>query len=51
MSERGYCKYCDKQVPISKMKKVKETYVHEGIKITRVWIGCVDCWDMLQKVS
>ena len=51
MSEKGYCKYCDRQKIIEQIVKKKETYVQNGIKVTSVWIGCQDCWDRLQKVS
>ena len=51
MSEKGYCKYCDRQKPIEQIEKKKEIYVQNGIKVTSVWIGCKDCWERLQRVS
>jgi len=51
MSEKGYCKYCDRQKPIEQIVTKKEIYVTGNIKTTHVWIGCKDCWERLQKVS
>lgn len=46
MSEK--CKYCN--TSFFKIVEKKETYIIDGKKETRTWIGCVSCWNRLQKV-
>jgi len=46
-----YCKYCDRLVACERMVTKKETHIKDNQKITYVWVGCVDCWERLQKVT
>lgn len=43
------CKYCG--TSFFKIVKKEETSIKNGIKQTHVWVGCISCWDILQKVS
>jgi len=43
------CKYCG--TSFFKIVTKEETFIIDGIKQTHSWVGCQNCWDMLQKVS
>ena len=43
------CKYCG--TSFFKIVTKKETYIIDGKKLSRSWVGCVSCWNNLQRVS
>ena len=42
------CKYCG--TSFFNIVTKEETYITDGIKQTRSWVGCVRCWENLQRV-
>ena len=42
------CKYCG--TSFFKIVTKEETYIKDGKTTTHSWVGCVRCWDNLQRV-
>jgi len=46
-----FCRHCNRNVQANQIEVHEETYIINGKKQIVAWVGCKDCWDLLQKVS